>query len=311
MTLERHEARPRSVSAQIPKDAVMPYAILPSDASVNDAFHRILREQIEEAVGAARDDGELAPRVHGMRKGVKKLRGLLRLVRPVLPEAKAGNAMLRDAGRGLSDLRDSAVMLATVARVGADMEPARQEAIEAPFRALAADHADLADAATLPAFAEAMEAVLREAEGWRLRKEGWEALEPGLAATWDAAREAMRETRDAPDAEPLHEWRKRVKDHWYQARLLAPIWPEMMKPHVAAADELGEILGEVNDLAVLSLRLGAMDLAPDLLEEALARAEARREELLAAAMPLGRRLFAAGPDHLLARWRVWWERRGE
>lgn len=286
----------------------MPYAILSSDASVNDAFHRILREQIEEAVAAARGEGELAPRVHAMRKGVKKMRGLMRLVRPVLPEAASGNALLREAGRRLSELRDSAVMLAAVARIAEGIDPARRAALEAPFRAHAADHAESA-AAILPAFAEALENVLHEAGGWRLRKDGWAALEPGLAATWDAARRTMRAARAEPGVEAIHDWRKRVKDHWYQARLLMPIWPEMMKPHVAAADALGEWLGEANDLAVLTERLGQTDLAPDLVEEAGQRAEARRREILATAFPLGRRLFAADPDHLLARWRVWWELR--
>lgn len=286
----------------------MPYAILSSDASVNDAFHRILREQLEEAIAAARGEGELAPRVHAMRKAVKKMRGLMRLVRPVLPEAATGNAMLRDAGRRLSDLRDSAVMLAAVARIAEGMEPARRAALEAPFHAQAADQAERA-AATLPAFAGALESVLHEAAAWRLRKDGWAALEPGLAATWDAARRTMRIVRTGPEVEAIHDWRKRVKDHWYQARLLMPIWPEMMKPHVAAADALGEWLGEANDLAVLTGRLEQTDLAPDLVEEAGQRAEARRQEILARAFPLGRRLFAAGPDHLLARWRVWWKLR--
>ena len=68
----------------------MPYAILPSDESVEAAFRRILREEAEEAVAAARGAGALGPRVHGMRKAVKKLRGLY----PDLPII----ARARDAG---------------------------------------------------------------------------------------------------------------------------------------------------------------------------------------------------------------------
>ena len=293
----------------------MPYAILPSDESVEAAFRRILREEAEEAVAAARGAGALGPRVHGMRKAVKKLRGLVRLVRPVLPGAKAGNRMLRDAGRGLSGLRDSAVMLHAAEGIAEGMDPARREALLSPFRAHAEDRAGEAEAAALPDFAAAMEAFLREAEGWRLEEDGWAALEPGLESTWEAARDAMSAARRDPAAEALHEWRKRAKDHWYQARLMAPIWPEAMRPHVAAADELGELLGEANDLAVLAGRLAAADLAPDLApdlaEEAQARAEARRQAILAEVFPLGRRLFAARAEHLLARWRVWWERRGD
>ncbi|MCQ9933930.1 CHAD domain-containing protein, partial [Staphylococcus aureus] len=90
----------------------------------------------------------------------------------------------------------------------------------------------------------------------------------------------------------LHEWRKRVKDHWYQARLLRPIWPAIMDPHVAAADTLGEILGQVNDLAVLRDRLEAAPLEEALRSEARDLAGLRHGALMAQAIPLGRRLLA-------------------
>ncbi|NAZ37491.1 CHAD domain-containing protein [Rubellimicrobium sp. CFH 75288] len=290
----------------------MPFAFLPEDTDVEAALRRIAREQATEALVRAREGGGegMESRVHGMRKAVKKLRGLLRLVRPVMQGWRAENEALRDAGRGLSSLRDAAVLLGTAGRLAEGMEEPRREALLAPLRAEAEAQGAAAPEGALPAFAEAMEALLDRLEDWRLRASGWEALEPGLAATWEGARATLRAAEAAPDeAEALHEWRKRVKDHWYQARLLAPIWPEMMEPHVAAADALGETLGEVNDLAVLAERLAALDVAPDLAEEALTRAAALRAERLALAFPLGRRLFAGRSEHLLARWRVWWERR--
>ena len=75
----------------------MPFAILPEDATVEAALRRIAREEAEGALSEVRGTGPLAPRVHAMRKAVKKLRGLLRLVRPVFSDAKAENEVLRDA----------------------------------------------------------------------------------------------------------------------------------------------------------------------------------------------------------------------
>lgn len=287
----------------------MPYAILLEDKTVEAALRRIAREEAEGALSMVQDEGDLGPRVHAMRKTVKKLRGLLRLVRPVFPAARAENEVLRDAGRGLSDLRDAAVQLTTVERLSEGMPEERRARLLRPFRE-AAGHQD-AEAAPrlLPAFAAAMASLRDRSEGWALEEDGWDALEPGLEATWAAARKGMRAARRDPKPDDLHEWRKRVKDHWYQARLLRPIWPAMMDPHVAAADGLGEILGQVNDLAVLRDRLEAAQLEEALRSEARDLADLRHAALMGRAIPLGRRLLTGPPEALTARWSVWWKLR--
>jgi CHAD domain-containing protein len=244
-----------------------------------------------------------------MRKVVKKLRGLLRLVSPVFPDAKAENAVLRDAGRGLSDLRDAAVQLATVTRLSEGMPDDRRARLLAPFRAAAEAQDSQAGLFLLPPFAAAMASLRDRSETWSLDEGGWDAIEPGLVATWSAARKAMKVARRDPSPDPLHDWRKRVKDHWYQARLLRPLWPRLMDPHVDAADELGELLGQVNDLAVLRDRLEAAPLDEGLRSEARDLADLRRADLLGRAVPLGRRLLAGPAESLAARWGAWWDLR--
>jgi CHAD domain-containing protein len=287
----------------------MPYAILPEDETLKAALRRIAQEEAEGALAKVRGTGPLAPRVHAMRKTVKKLRGLLRLVRPVFPEAKAENAVLGEAGRGLSDLRDAAVQLATVQRLSEGMPPDRRDRLLAPFQDAASRQDSEAAPRLLPAFAAAMASLRDRSQAWTLEADGWDALEPGLEATWAAARKGLRAARGKPSEDDLHEWRKRVKDHWYQARLLRPIWPAQMDPHVAAADELGELLGQVNDLAVLQGRLDAAPLEEALRSEARDLAHLRHAQLIARILPLGRRLLAGPPEVLTDRWSVWWKLR--
>ena len=43
--------------------------------------------------------------------------------------------------------------------------------------------------------------------------------------------------------EIFHDWRKRVKDHWYHSRLLQGFWPAGIRPHRKAVKELSELLG--------------------------------------------------------------------
>ncbi|RYH09528.1 MAG: CHAD domain-containing protein, partial [Alphaproteobacteria bacterium] len=54
-----------------------------TDRTIGDGFLRIAREQIGKAVAIAEDSAETpARRVHEARRRAKKLRALLRLVRP-------------------------------------------------------------------------------------------------------------------------------------------------------------------------------------------------------------------------------------
>lgn len=286
----------------------MPYAFMPRDAGVPQAVRRIAREEIDAALAAVTAEGPLGVRVHTMRKSVKKLRGLIRLVRPVMKGFAAENAALRDAGRGISALRDAEVMRATAAAIAETLPGDGRDRLMAPFAsALAAVAEPAALEASLAPFAVAMTVARDRAEGWKVRGDEFDALAPGLIRTWDNARHAMQAALRHPASDHVHEWRKRAKDHWYQARLLAPIWPRLMDPHVAVADDLGETLGLWNDHAVLAQRVAVLDLPEAVHEAAAAAIAARRDHLFTAAAGLGRRLFAGSGTDLANRWSVWWK----
>ena len=77
--------------------------------SINEEIQRIAEEQLEKAV-AEIQDGELDRHeaVHQVRKRFKKIRGLIRLVRPAFEKTyQRENAMFRDAGREISAVRDA------------------------------------------------------------------------------------------------------------------------------------------------------------------------------------------------------------
>jgi CHAD domain-containing protein len=293
----------------------MAYQFSRKDRTVAHGLRRIAAGEIEAALAAARRSPEpLAPRVHTMRKAVKKLRGLIRLVRPVFADFAAENRALAEAGRGLSGLRDAEVMLAAFDSLAPGAAAPAEMLADArrPFlRRHQAAHDDAALAAALEGYRDALARLAVRAEDWTLAAEGFDALAPGLARSWDAARAAGRAARRVLAPEALHTWRKRVKDHWYQARLLRPIWPEAMDPHIAAADRLGELLGRHNDLSVLAALAAGDAAAGDAPEAAVAalRAAAAREqaEILGAAAALAGRLFAGSAECLTRRWRRWWK----
>ena len=144
----------------------------------------------------------------------------------------------------------------------------------------------------------------RSAAGWwRPIPGSWWG--PGLARTYRQGREEMSRALADPSTENVHRWRKRVKDHWYQLRILRQAWPGPLGETVAAAHELTELLGDHHDLAVLAAdlrtRTGLGDTAP--FEAAIER---RQSELLDAAVAIGRRLYAEKPKAFRRRLERYW-----
>jgi CHAD domain-containing protein len=283
---------------------IMPYRFTLKDKSATRAVRRIARARFAASAGLVAT-GRLPQTelVHELRKNVKKVRALLRLVRPAFRDHAAENAALGEAARMLTALRDAEVLGQTFDRVAAGSRT--------PPEALAALRAQAVrpgpgpgDAtALLRAHAEAIAKIDRRARHWKIAGEGFDALEAGLERGWTAAQKAMRGARSDPGPEALHLWRRRMKDHWYHARLLQPIWPEAMAHHMAAAETLGELLGDARDLALLAAALA------DLPGGAEIRTAAEREEarLLADAGALGRRFLSEPAAGLGRRWRGWWE----
>lgn len=288
----------------------MAFAFTDKDKSAEVALRRIARERLGaslELLSAPPSQAASATTVHELRKNIKKTRALLRLMRPHFADFAAENAALRDAARILGPLREQAVLVATLDRLiaGSGMAPDRLAALAAALRH---DQGPPPDAGLLLRdHADRIAGVRTRAAKWQLDADGFDALQPGLARSWDAARKAMRRARDHPDAEALHLWRKRVKDHWYHARLLEPIWPRMMTPHAAAADELGEWLGDARDSTILADALAALPHDPaNLAAEVRALAEADAASRLDRTRTEGARLLAEPGDSLARRWKGWW-----
>ncbi len=282
----------------------MAYSITPKDRSATKALRRIARERLEDSVALV--DADRMPRValiHELRKNVKKTRALLRLVRPGFDAYARENAALRDAGRMLSDLRDADVLAQSFDNVATRVYMPPEALAALRDRVIAAPIAARDPDAVLKAHAEAIAEVAGRARKWEVAEAGFEAFEKGLERSWTAAQKAMRAAETEPSGEALHLRRKRVKDHWYHARILQPIWPEMMTHHMAAAETLGETLGDARDLAYLAEALAALPEAAEI------RAAARDEEarLLADARALGRPFLSEPAGGLSCRWRGWWD----
>jgi len=265
----------------------------------------------QDRLRAAGEDGA-ADAIHGARKDLKKIRSVLRLARGGLGKKalRAENRRFRDAGRMLSESRDAEVKLQTLAqlreRSGEELPASQARAWEA---ALAADRARVQADAGGERAERAIEAIAageaRIAE-WSLEPDCWRLLEPGLDRCYRQGRRALKAVRAERRDEDVHELRKRVKDLWYQQRLLVEAWPELLEPATEQAHRLADLLGDHHDLAVLAADLRArqdLELDCDAAGELIAR---HQDELLDEALALAERLYAEKAKCFRRRMRAYW-----
>jgi CHAD domain-containing protein len=276
------------------------------DEPLSKAVGRVARGRIDHAIDELRGKTDSTPEeaVHGARKDMKKLRALLRLVRGELGENTFAreNACFRDAARELAGARDSDVMLVTLGslELPAGLGWELRKVIEADREHDGAG--DDREAASRDAVAILKEARKR-VDGWSLERNSFDALAQGLERTYRRGTRDLKAARAEPTVEALHEWRKRVKDLWYQHTLLRPLWPTVMTAVGDEAHELSDRLGDDHDLAVLAAWFTEHS-EPD--PELVEAVERRRGELQADAFALGARLYAEKPSAYVRRFERLW-----
>lgn len=242
-------------------------------------------EMLERGNGSV--DGGRA--VHETRKALKRLRTLLRLVRAQLGETAFAreDGVLSSVGRALSGARDADVMLATLDQLIA-RHPRKltgRSGVSRLRARLVADQQRMARAAlgeeSTRAQALADLHACRERMGaWSLpERGGFELVEPGLLRSYQQGRQRLRRAARSKgeDLRRMHAWRKRVKDLRYAVEMLqrrdssdstgaheprgkrarrrraqAHKDAARLRRLARSAEQLGEMLGEDHDLAVLA-----------------------------------------------------------
>lgn len=287
------------------------------DESVGDALHRIATDQLTACIDDLRlRQPDTHEAVHDFRKRCKKLRGLLRLVRPELGTLfREENAVFRNLSRELSFERDAQALIEAFDRLttryqhelnSRDLEPVRQHLILQ--RESLAGGEDLL-IAKLEQMVPRLEAARDRVRSWPRPEDSFTSVAGGLAKTYRRARRAMAAAYQNPSLHNFHEWRKRVKYHWHHALLLRQACPQLLKPHRCLAEVLGEKLGQDHDYGVLRERLSDVqqDNGFEIAKASIiALIDRRQIELRTEMRPLGELLQAETPRQLIQRWGAYW-----
>ncbi len=295
-----------------------------------DGLRRMALGQVDialEQLGSAGADAPSEKAVHETRKALKRLRALLRLLEDELGARAFAreNAMLRDTARRLSGARDAEVMLGTLdaliarhprtlaSRGGVLKLRARLRVERARTQRLT-----LGDPATRAEVLGELHAFRFRVAAWSLAdRDGIEPIESDLRRLYRQGRRRYRRVARGKGDEMLamHEWRKRVKDLRYALEMLERRGSGGRLRRLAVrADELGELLGEDHDLAVLAerVRAGGRRDGPEQTWRTGRRTQntllkliaKRRRELRKRTLRDGERLYRASPDRFMRRIRA-------
>jgi CHAD domain-containing protein len=299
----------------------MSYQIEPNE-SFPDAIRRIILSELDLARSYLTErPSDLSPdeAIHEARKCFKKLRAALRLVRNDIGETSFNreNTTIRDAGRLLSDLRDSYVLVETIdnlqQKYGKLLQPdalanVRQQLL-ARYEQISA--AMLGDEALVAQVVAMLDEARPRLASLPISSEGSAAWRGGLRRVYRRGRRRMALAYKQLTAARFHDWRKRVKYFWYHLLILQPLWQTAVSTWADDVHTLSDYLGLEHDLAVLHDVVLNEDIRVETAEcdLLLALIAYERSRLQAMAQPLGERLYADTPAELVERvvgyWQTW------
>ena len=314
--------------AHLPALPDAPEFNLTTGETVASGLKRLCLEQFQFSLEGLASGGDPNSAIHELRKGNKRVRALLRMVRPVIGEKvfKAENAALRDASRLVSPARDGAVMVDAIVRLrgryGHLLAPGVWEETEHRLRQRHERMMNriLSDDELLATVSRSVYRARSRYAAWpvddseprigpRALPDSFRSVGPGVEATYDVGRSMMRTAFVNPRPENFHEWRKQVKYLRHQMEIVSPLWPEVIGGVAASLARLGDVLGDDHDQAELIRIVATLpELAPDPDERHLlvALSGERRRELQGAARVMGGRIYAERGDQFVSRLKAYW-----
>jgi CHAD domain-containing protein len=292
----------------------MSYQLDPA-SPMSQALRRVACAELELAHGALAAPPERHSGVHDARKCLKRLRSLLLLARPGLPEPAFDTLYerLSAVARGLAAARDAQALIDATDKLERETGPGpglgplqsmrawlhkRRHAAEQSLERNAASDAMRGLLELRPAFT-----------GFAVYPDDFSSLAKGLRRCYRETRDAFRHAMESERDEDLHEWRKGVQHHWRHMQLLVPCWPSELSARAETAKALSQLLGDDHDLSLLCRIASTPTMTfgtPDETAAFLKRCRKRQRALRKEARKLGEKLFAERARPFAERIETYW-----
>jgi CHAD domain-containing protein len=217
----------------------------------------VVKREFEKALSEF-DNGTSSPDevVYEARKHIKKIRAVLHMLRRELgKDYLRQNRRLRRIAHQLATLRDADASLDTMRSIRAhyprlinvEVFADVQQGLRSRKRAAAAR---LDPGHLLPRVERALRQATRDTSKRLQRVAGRGAMSAGIILGYRRARQALACVHTSPDDGLFHQWRRRVKDHWYHIRLLEGL-NGRAKTRVRNLKRLETWLGDDHNLVML------------------------------------------------------------
>jgi hypothetical protein len=280
------------------------------------ALRRVAFAELDLAHGALATPPERHSGVHSARKCLKRIRSLLLLARPGMPEPVFSHLSerLSAVARGLAPARDAQALSDAIDKLERETERGpgdgpiqslrgwlqkRRMAAEQNLERSAASDAMRGLLELRPVFA-----------GLAVYPDDFTPVSEGLRRCYREARKSFGLAFASDRAEDVHEWRKSVQHHWRQMQLLAPCWPSELTARVESARALSQTLGHDHDIALLCRLVSTPTMTFGTPEETAAflkRCRRRHKTLRKEARTKGERLFVERARPFAERIEAYWQ----
>lgn len=253
--------------------------------------------------------------VHSARKCFKRLRSLLLLARPGMPEPVFSSLTARVAiiGKGLAAARDAQALLDAIDKLEKNTEPDLGQGPIQSMRGWLRKRRQVAEQNLEQSTGSEAKRRLMELRpafvGLAVYPDDFSPLAKGLERCYRDTRKDFKAAFKADEADELHEWRKGVQHHWRQMQLLTPCWPSELSARAEAARSLSQLLGDDHDVAMLIHLASTPTMtfgSPEETSAFMKRCRKRHKALRKEARVKGERLFVEKPGPFAERIQAYW-----
>src|ERR1700730_8260962 len=230
---------------------------LQSHEALRSGLLRVVDALIDSAAdGLSNESRNGEQDIHQERTTIKRLRALLRLIRPAVDPAffNREKLRLRTAARLLSFARDTEVALGTLKTLPVSNQ-IDQDSVRSVLSGFEVKVERPNDLETRAEVRRRLAQTRRNFHQLKLRGTEREILERGLRAVYRQGRNRMRDAIELGEDSAFHRWRIRAKNLYYELEFFESVWPKRLHRLVSRLSKLQDEIGLDHDVAVLRARL--------------------------------------------------------
>jgi CHAD domain-containing protein len=280
---------------------------LQSHEALRSGLLRVVDALIDSAAdGLSNESRNGEQDIHQERTTIKRLRALLRLIRPAVDPAffNRENARLRTAARLLSFARDTEVALGTLQTlpVSNQIDQDSVRSVLSGFEVKVERPNDLDE--TMAEVRRRLAQTRRNFHQLKLRGTEREILESGLRAVYRQGRNRMRDAIELGEDSAFHRWRIRAKNLYYELEFLESVWPKRLHRLVSRLSKLQDEIGLDHDAAVLRARLKKTPEnfgGSETVQRVVGCLDSQTQKLRKRVVPLGQKIWGEKPRRFARR----------